>query len=148
MPLTRSLKGPMSKEWASMNSRVTALMVAPLSKRAQLLSSSILTWAMFSGPLKWVSGSGIKKGAFQDVPRLKEPCLGMLAEQLLVSEGPGLPSFVIPSFAFKLTFWAVLLRSFRQSHPWRLASLPHPKIPFLPTLVSYFLWRLLIMVDC
>ena len=75
-----------------MSSGVIALMVELLSNRAQLLSSSILTWAMFSGPLQWVSGSGFKKGAFQDVFMLEEPHLGALAEWLLASEGPSLPS--------------------------------------------------------
>ena len=96
MPLTRSLKGLISKEWALMNLGVTALMVKPLSKRAQLLLSSIMTWAMLSDPLQWVSGSEFKKGTFWDVLRLEEPCLGMLAEWLLVSERPGLSSFLSP----------------------------------------------------
>ena len=92
----RSLKGPMPKGWASTNSGVTAFMVEPLSKRAQLLSPSILAQAMFSGPLHWVHGSGFKKGTFWDVFRPWEPCLGMLIEQLLVSKGPSLPSLFSP----------------------------------------------------
>ena len=88
---TRLLKGPTSKEQALMNLGVTALMVETLSKRAQLLSSLILTQAMFSGRLQWVSGSWFKKGAFWDILRLKE-LQGMLAEWLLVSEGSSLPS--------------------------------------------------------
>ena len=92
MPSTRSLTGLTSKEEALRNLGITALMVQPLSKRAQLLSSSILTWAMFSGPLQLVSGSGFKKGNFQDILWLGEPFLGMIAEWLLVSEGSSLLS--------------------------------------------------------
>ena len=107
MPSTRSLKGLMSKEWASMSSGIMALMVEPLSKGVQLLSSSILTWAMFSGPHQWVSRSGFNKGALWDVLRLKEPHPEMLAEWLLVSEGPSLPSLSSPLLHFdSLSGWS------------------------------------------
>ena len=95
----------MSKEQTSMNSGVTALMVKPLSKRPQLLSPSILTQAMSSGPLHWVSGSGFKKGTFMNVFRLWEPCLGMPVEQLLVSEGSDLPSLSSPLLHLNSLFW-------------------------------------------
>ena len=96
MPSTRSLNGLTSKEWALMNSGVTAFMLEPLYNRAQLLSSLILTQAMFSSPLQWVSGSGFKKGPFWDILMHKEPHLGMLAEWLLTSEGSSIPSFSSP----------------------------------------------------
>ena len=86
----------MSKEWASMISVFTALMVKTLSKRAQLLSASIQTQAMFSSPPHWVNGLRFKKGTFWDVFRLWEPCLGMPVEWLLVSEGSGLFSLLSP----------------------------------------------------
>ena len=63
-------------------------MVEPLSKRAQLLSQSVLTQAIFSGLLQWVSWSGFKKGVFLDAFRLEEPHPGILAVQQMVSEGP------------------------------------------------------------
>ena len=102
-------------------------MVKPLSKRDQLLSPSILTLAMFLGPLHWVSRLGFKKGTFWNVFRLWEPHPGMPVKvTLLTSEGSSLPSLLSPLFAFKLTFWVVLLRSFRQSF-MRWSELPHLK---------------------
>ena len=86
----------MSKEHALGDSRVTALIVEPLSKRAQLLSSSILTQAMFSGPHQQASGSGFKKGVFHDVLMLKASHLGMPTEQQLASEVLSLPSLPSP----------------------------------------------------
>ena len=77
---------------------------------------------MFSNPLYQVSGSGFKKGTFWDVLGPWEPCPGMPVEWLLVSEGPGLPSLLSP-LSFKLTFWVILLRSFRQSF-MRWSGLP------------------------
>ena len=73
-------------------------MVEQLSKRTQLLSLLILTWAMFSGPLQWVSGSGFKKAAFQDVLTLKEP--GDAGWVITGFWGSQPPFFVVPPLAF------------------------------------------------
>ena len=90
-------------------------MVEPLSRRAQLLSSSILTQAMFLGPLQWVSGSGFRKSLLTCLYALGfssgDVCwvaAGFLRAQL--------PFFAVPSFVFKSAFHADLLMSFRQSH--------------------------------
>ena len=99
----------MSKEQASMNPGpgVTILMVKPLSKRAQLLSPSILTLVMFLGPLHWVSELGFKKGTFWDAFRLWKPHLGMQVGWLLISEGSGLPSLSSPFLHLKsLSRWS------------------------------------------
>ena len=78
-------------------------MAEPLSKRAQLLSSSIQTQAMFSGLLRWLSGSGSKKGTFWDF-RPWEPHPRTLVEQLLISERPSLPSSLSPLSCLNLPF--------------------------------------------
>ena len=62
LPSDKLLKGPTSNEQTSTNSRVTTLMVELLSIGAQLLSPSILTWAMFSGLLHQLSGLGTSSG--------------------------------------------------------------------------------------
>ena len=68
-----------------MNSEVTALMVEPLSRRTQLFSPSILTQAMFLGPLQSVRGSGFRNGVFHDVFIFVESLPGILTEQQLAS---------------------------------------------------------------
>ena len=55
--------------------------------------TSILTQAMFSGPLHQVSKSGYKKRTFWDVFRPWESHPGMQAEWQMVTEGPDPPSF-------------------------------------------------------
>ena len=80
-------------------------MVEPLSKRAQLFSPSIQTWAMFSGLLHWLSGRGFKKGPFWDIFRLWELCPGSPVEWLLVSEESSLPSLSSPLLCLNLLFW-------------------------------------------
>ena len=69
-----------------MNSGVTALMAQPLSKRAQQLSLSILTQAIFSGPPQQVSGSEFRKGGVHVIFMLGEFCLGRFAKWQLTSE--------------------------------------------------------------
>ena len=56
---------------------------------------------MFSGLLHQLSGLGFKKGTFWDVFRL----WGLLVEQLLVSEGSGLPSSLSPLLHLNWLFW-------------------------------------------
>ena len=85
-------------------------MVKPLSKRAQLLSPSILMQAMFSGPLYQVSRLGFMKETFLDIFRPWEPHLGMPVEKLLVSKGIGFPSLLSP-LSHVNSLQAVLLRS-------------------------------------
>ena len=115
----------MSNEWTSANSAVTALMAEPLSKRAQLLSPSIWTQAMFSGLLHWLSGLGFKKGTFQDIFKLLKPHLGTPVEQLLVSEGSSLPSLLSPLFHLNSLFWQCCWNPLDNLSRW--SGLPHLK---------------------
>ena len=71
----------------STNPGVISLMVKPLSKRAQLLSPSILIQAMFLDPLHQVCQLVLRKRTFWDISRLWKLHPGMLVEWLLVSEG-------------------------------------------------------------
>ena len=60
----RSVRGPTSREWVSMNSGVTVLICAPLPKRAIQLSLLTLTLAMFLILYQWVKVSIFKKGVW------------------------------------------------------------------------------------
>ena len=82
---------------------VTALIIEPLSKRAQLLPSSILTQATFSSLHQQASGCGPKKGVFCNVLMLGAPHPGMPTEQQLAFEGLSLPSLPSP-----LSCWNML----------------------------------------
>ena len=83
-----------------MNSGVTALIIEPLSKRSQQLSSSILTQVMFSGPIQCVIGSGFRKGVFCGVLMFKTSHPEMPTEWQPASEGLGLPSSLSPLLCF------------------------------------------------
>ena len=93
------------KKQTSTNSRVTELLVEPLSKKAQLSSPSIWTKAILSGPFPQLSELGFKKETFWDVLRLWDPHLGILVGWLLVSEGSGLPSSLPPLSCLNYFFW-------------------------------------------
>ena len=106
VPLEKSLKGPTAKEWASLNSWVTTLIVEPLSKRAQLSSPSIQTLATCAlvcctdcvgwGSRRELFGMSLGSGSLVQ---------GCQLSWLLVSDGSGLPSSCHPLFCrFKLIF--------------------------------------------
>ena len=65
-------------------------------KTAQLASSSILIWAIFSAPLQCVSRSGFRKGAFRYIFMLGEHHLGWPL---------GLPSLPSPLSSLNLPSW-------------------------------------------
>ena len=110
--MTRSLNGQTSKGQALMNYGVTALTIEPLSKRTKQISSSILTWAMFSGPYQHVSGSGFKKGVFCDVLMLEASHLEIPTEWQLVIEGLSFPSLLSPLSCLSTLSRQGLLASF------------------------------------
>ena len=82
---------------------------------------------------------GFQEGSFLRHPQAQGALSGDAGWVTNGFLGAQLHFFVVPSFVFKLTFWAVLLRSFAQSVT-RWSGLPHPKqFPF-------FLWYNLTMM--
>ena len=92
---------------------------------------------MFSDLLYQLSGLGFKKGTFWHVFRPWEPHLGILVEQLLVSEGPSLPSLLSPLSHLNLLFgWSC----------WDPPEISHEVVrTTTPETISIFL---LIQLDC
>ena len=126
VPLARSPKGPTSKEWASMNPGVTALMVEPLSKKSPtaLTINPDLSYVLRSTPTsQWI---GVQEGSSLRCPQAQGASFGDDGWVTTGFWGNQAPFFVISFFAFKLTFQAVLLRSFRQSL-MRWSGLLHQK---------------------
>ena len=130
VPLVRPCKSPMSKEQTPTNPGVTALMVMPLSKRFSPSIPGPGYVLRSAPPIKWI---GIQDGNFlRHLQGLgASPGIANWATTGFWWAQP--PFFTIPSFTFKLAFWAVLLRSFGQSlMMW--SGLPHLKQ------FQFFLW--------
>ena len=105
----------MSKDQASMDSGVTALIVESLSRRAQLLSPLILTQTMYLVHSNEGVGPDLGRESF-----VMSLCSGSLFQGCLLSDSWLLraqpPFFAIPSLVFKsafhvdflIIFWAIL----------------------------------------
>ena len=115
--LTRSDRGPTSKEWLLTNPMVIVFICAPLSRRAMQLSLLILMLTTFSIPYHQWKGSGFKKGVclWHPMPWVSHPGTPLAWPPWL--EGSGLPSLAL-SPPFGLNGW--LFPSLALSPPFGL----------------------------